>query len=428
MRITGTIRNSRPSTLRTAACLVHNSAVVGAAVVTALVVCATWLTTPCAAQDATSRLRRAEQEREEKLRELRDAEGALEDAASQEKSVLGALYALDRQIDKTRNEIRASRAAVAELEARVAATEADIAALERQQAARRELVRQRVRANYKINYLASDGLFAMAVDGGHLQDTLVRLRYVAAIRKRDDEIVRAFVADQAALVSQRAALDGEKADLRARQATLVAREASLQAEHKAREDGLAAARSNRSTWSKTVREVGAEARKLRDLIGRLSRQQQSASRRPRAARRAPAAVVSKPTAEMKLRARPDGAPALTLDWPTPGTVVNNASSELEGITIQCAVGAPVRAVAAGTVEYAEWFDGLGFGKLLVLNHGDGLRSFYAHLEAFAVAKGDVVAAGQQVAASGRTGSLLGPALYFEMRHHFNVVSSAEAGR
>ena len=314
------------------------------------------------------------------------------------------------------------------LEEQVADTELGISELELRQAERRELVRQRVRANYKINYLASDGLLAMAVDGGHLQDTLVRLRYVAAIRKRDNEIVRAFVEDQAALTDQREALANEKADLRTRLATLVAREASLQVEHKAREDGLAAARSNRSTWSKTVREVGAEARKLRDLIGRLARRTESQSRRPRPARRARPVVVNKPTDEMNLRARPDGSPALTLDWPTPGTVVNNASSELEGVTIQCAVGAPVQAVADGTVEYAEWFDGLGFGKLLVLNHGGGLRSFYAHLQEFAVAKGDTVAAGQEVATSGRTGSLLGPALYFEMRHHFDVVSYAEAGR
>jgi murein hydrolase activator len=398
------------------------------ALVAAFVVYAVCSALPTMAQDASGRLRQAEHERDQKLRELRDAEGALEQAASREKSVLGALYKLDRQIDKTRGEIRAARAAVAQLEERVAATEADIAALQRQQDARRELVRRRVRANYKINYLASDGLFAMAVEGGRLQDTLVRLRYVAAIRQRDDEIVRAFVADQAALVTQRAALDAEKGDLRARQATLGARENALQVEHKAREDGLAAARSNRSTWSKTVREVGSEARKLRDLVGRLARQKESASRRPRPTRRARVVVVNKPTAEMKLRASSTGAQVLTLDWPTLGTVVNNASSELEGITIQCAVGGSVRAVAAGSVEYAEWFDGLGFGKLLVLNHGDGLRSFYAHLQDFTVAKGDAVAAGQEVATSGRTGSLIGPALYFEMRHHFDVVSYAETGR
>ena len=128
---------------------------------------------------------------------------------------------------------------------------------------------------------------------------------------------------------------------------------------------------------------------------------------------------------MALRAQPSGASRVNLDWPVAGTVVNNASSELEGITIRCAEGTSVNAIQAGTVEYAEWFDGLGFGKLLVLNHGDGLRSFYAHLQEFSVTKGDIVAGGQTVGVSGSTGSLLGPALYFEMRHHFDVVSFAE---
>ncbi|MBT3269616.1 peptidoglycan DD-metalloendopeptidase family protein [Candidatus Poribacteria bacterium] len=383
---------------------------------------------PLSAQrdDAGSRLRRAEQQREQKVRELREAETALEDAVSREKSVLGALHKLDRRTDATRKEIRAARKAVTVIENRIQATEVKIAALVEQQDARRELVRRRIRANYKINYLTPDGLFAMAVGQGHLQDTLVRLRYVAAIREKDDEIVRGFVEDQKALTVERESLAAEKVALTAQQATLLAREKSLQVERKARADGLAAARGNRATWSKTVRAVGAEARKLRDLVGTLSRAQRSGARRPsRAPRRARPAVVNKPTAEMALRAQPSGASRVNLDWPVAGTVVNNASSELEGITIRCAEGTSVNAIQAGTVEYAEWFDGLGFGKLLVLNHGDGLRSFYAHLQEFSVTKGDIVAGGQTVGVSGSTGSLLGPALYFEMRHHFDVVSFAE---
>ena len=393
-----------------------------------MVLLAFGLSAPLSAQrdDAGSRLRRAEQQREQKLRELREAESALEDAVSREKSVLGALHKLDRRVDDTRKEIRAARKAVTVIESRIQATEVKIAALVEQQDARRELVRRRVRANYKINYLTPDGLFAMALGQGHLQDTLVRLRYVAAIREKDDDIVRQFVEDQQALAVERESLSAEKVALTAQQATLLAREKSLQVERKARADGLAAARGNRATWSKTVREVGAQARKLRDLVGTLSRAQQPEARRPRrATRSARAAVVDTPTAQMALRAKPSGAPRLNLDWPVVGTVVNNASSELEGITIRCAEGTSVTAIQAATVEYAEWFDGLGFGKLLVLNHGEGLRSFYAHLQEFAVAKGDTVAEGQSVGVSGSTGSLLGPTLYFEMRHHFDVVSFAE---
>lgn len=380
---------------------------------------------PALSQDGSSELRQAERRRERKLRQLREAEGALQEAVSREKSVLGALHKLDRRMDDTRKAIRAARAAVGAIEGRIRVTEAKIATLEKQQDERRELVRRRVRANYKINYLTPHGLFAMALGQGHIQDTLVRLRYVAAIRDRDDEIIRQFVDDQEALKVERESLGAEKAQLKGQQATLLAREKSLQTERKARADGLAAARSNRSTWSKTVREAGAEARKLDDLVGRLTRRQQSAGRRrPRAARKERPAFVDKPTTQITLRAQPTGAAEVRLDWPVAGTVVNNASSELEGMTIRCAEGTSVGAVQAGTVEYADWFDGLGFGKLLVLNHGQGLRSFYAHLQDFAVVKGDVVAAGASVGTSGSTGSLLGPALYFEIRHHFDVVSFA----
>lgn len=381
---------------------------------------------PAWSQDTAAQLRRAEGRRERNLQELREAEGALADAVSREKSVLGALYKLDRRVDDTRKEVRAARKGVVVVEARIQATEAKIAAIEEQQDARRELVRRRVRANYKINYLTPDGLFAMALGQGHLQDTLVRLRYVAAIRDKDEEIIRRFVEDQQALKVERERLDAEKAGLRRQQATLIAREKTLQTERKARADGLAVARANRGVWSKTVREAGTEARKLRDLVGRLTRQQASEGRRqPVRARKTRPTFADRPTSDMTLRAQPASGSVVQLDWPVPGTVVNNASSELEGLTIRCTEGTSVLAVQAGTVEYADWFDGLGFGKLLVLNHGQGMRSFYAHLQDFAVAKGDVVAAGASVGTSGSTGSLLGPALYFEIRHHFDVVSFAQ---
>ena len=85
----------------------------------------------------------------------------------------------------------------------------------------------------------------------------------------------------------------------------------------------------------------------------------------------------------------------------------------EGIDITCPTGTPVRAAAAGTVIYAGWLG--GYGNLVVVDHGGGLSTAYAHNSSFASSVGQSVAAGQVIAYSGSTGDSSGPHVHFEVR-------------
>ena len=77
-------------------------------------------------------------------------------------------------------------------------------------------------------------------------------------------------------------------------------------------------------------------------------------------------------------------------------------------------GTPVRAAADGVVAYAG--NGIeGFGGLVLIKHGEGWVTAYAHNEALSVARGDRVARGQVIARSGSTGSVDEPQLHFEIR-------------
>lgn len=84
-----------------------------------------------------------------------------------------------------------------------------------------------------------------------------------------------------------------------------------------------------------------------------------------------------------------------------------------GIDIPAEQGAPVLAAAAGTVTEAG-FDA-DRGNYLVLNHGDGMETIYAHCLYLDVEAGDTVAVGQEIAAVGSTGLSTGPHLHFEVR-------------
>jgi murein DD-endopeptidase MepM/ murein hydrolase activator NlpD len=84
-----------------------------------------------------------------------------------------------------------------------------------------------------------------------------------------------------------------------------------------------------------------------------------------------------------------------------------------GIDFRGDVGDPIRATAAGTVTIA----GLsgGYGKMIEIDHGNGLATRYGHLSEIDVDVGDSVRSGEIVGKLGSTGRSTGPHLHYEVR-------------
>jgi murein DD-endopeptidase MepM/ murein hydrolase activator NlpD len=85
-----------------------------------------------------------------------------------------------------------------------------------------------------------------------------------------------------------------------------------------------------------------------------------------------------------------------------------------GLDLVASKGDPVRAGASGCVTFAGRDPG-GYGKLVVLQHGLGMTSWYAHLSHIGVRRGACVAAGARIGRVGSTGESTGPHLHFELR-------------
>lgn len=85
----------------------------------------------------------------------------------------------------------------------------------------------------------------------------------------------------------------------------------------------------------------------------------------------------------------------------------------DGLDIAAEKGSPVRAVRDGVVRSAGTRD--GYGNVVVVDHGDGLQTLYAHCDTLTVREGARVQAGQAIATVGDTGRATGPHLHFEVR-------------
>jgi murein DD-endopeptidase MepM/ murein hydrolase activator NlpD len=113
-----------------------------------------------------------------------------------------------------------------------------------------------------------------------------------------------------------------------------------------------------------------------------------------------------------------GAPsAAGFIWPVNGTVTSGFGWRWgrmhEGIDIAAPTGTPIWAAAAGTVIHSGWLG--GYGNLVVVDHGNGLATAYAHASAILVGVGQSVAQGETVSLVGSTGNSSGPHLHFEVR-------------
>ncbi len=84
-----------------------------------------------------------------------------------------------------------------------------------------------------------------------------------------------------------------------------------------------------------------------------------------------------------------------------------------GVDIGGQMGDPIAAFAAGTVEYTGEND--SYGLYLQVDHGNGVKSFYAHCSKIEVVKGQAVAMGDTVARIGSTGTSTGPHLHLELK-------------
>ncbi len=112
-----------------------------------------------------------------------------------------------------------------------------------------------------------------------------------------------------------------------------------------------------------------------------------------------------------------------LPWPVEGEVMTRFGTHIhprygtrvrqKGIEIASTAGTPVKSVAAGRVVFVGWLG--GYGNTVVVDHGRGYFTLYAHASQTDVERGEAVAAGQTIARVGSTDSLKGPSLHFEIR-------------
>jgi len=132
-------------------------------------------------------------------------------------------------------------------------------------------------------------------------------------------------------------------------------------------------------------------------------------------------ILKKPTTQVELVGTKEPPPSIgtgSLAMPTSGSVSSRFGSrwgrQHEGIDLSASTGTPIYAADNGIVTYSRFNDG-GYGYMIQIDHGNSLKTYYAHCSELLVSEGDVVAKGDLIAKVGSTGRSTGAHLHFEVR-------------
>ena len=247
---------------------------------------------------------------------------------------------------------------------------------------------------------------AVVLESGSFSDMLDQLEFLNTIGRQDRKVAGEVETAKLQMQETRNSTRKTRRQVAETTATVAARTA----EQRAVRDRLAwsqrqlatARRDKRTTLSTVQEDKEAALGHMRDL------QAESASLAAKIRSAQSSSVVPAPTG---------AASAAGYVWPVQGVLTSSYGWRWgrmhEGLDIAVSSGTSVVAAAAGTVIVAGWTG--GYGYLVVVDHGGGVSTAYAHNTGVAVGVGQQVAQGQLVAYSGSTGNSTGPHVHFEVR-------------
>lgn len=349
------------------------------------------------------------QQAQGRLSQTRDRERVLTDEVEGYGRRIQALETrlapLRARSERLEGELASLRARLVRLSQSLAAERTRLAAAERALARRQALLSGRIREIYVRG--APDPVIVL-MESGSLSSAIEAVELLESIAVRDADLADAVSESADETRRRRDGIIGIRADVarsEARAEQAAAEAASARSGLEEQQADLLAVRDDRRRLLGRVqgdrRQIEAEARDLERRSARLAD-------RIRAAQGSASGPVA---------AVPAPATGTRFIWPVRGTLTSTFGPRWgrmhQGIDIAGASGTPIAASAAGTVIVAGWSG--GYGNLVVVDHGEGVSTAYAHNSSIAVSVGQKVGQGTVLAGMGTTGNSTGVHSHFEMR-------------
>jgi septal ring factor EnvC (AmiA/AmiB activator) len=319
---------------------------------------------------------------------------------SREQQELKRLQSLDKELDLGKSYVRKLAEQEDTIDRRIGDLRTQIGGREVVLTQQETTLASRIREMYKQDPHYSWDLLLGAKS---MDDAVRRLQFTQLIAEQDAKLIGEYRESKHQLEAETSRLTESIQQISSVRSDKEEENANIEANKKKRQTMLTQIRSEKTKQVQAIADLQKAQAELQDLLDALQRRGTAQKDLP-------------PTGEFaSMKGR--------LGWPVAGKVIRGFGKHTHpkygtvtmnnGLDISAAGGAPIVAVAAGMVEFVDWID--AFGKCVILNHGGGYYTLYAHVAGTHVSQGQKIGRGQVIAEVGDTGSLEGYVCHFEIR-------------
>lgn len=362
--------------------------------------------------------------------QIADQQNEIERLKGEEQNLENELAILEAELDATELELQGAQAQLEQVELEIEFTEEQIVESGDQLDFSIEAYREQLAQSYIFSRTSS---LEILFNSDSISDFSRNMKYLEVVDAENERLINSISALKNQLEEQRLGLETKRSEVQALQNEIEAKKNDLDEKRFVKEQLLATVQDRQITYEQLVQSSRASYAQLNNEIAALEeqiRQQEIERQRQLELERQRAQEQGLP------EPAPPPAPSGGYVWPARGTITMSFWEEYPdwilrlypglprnhtGLDIAAGSGTPIYSTQTGTVQLVRDY-GYGYGRTIMVSHGGGVISLYAHLNGFNVSQGQVVAAGQQIGTMGSTGNSTGPHLHFEIRENGNYAN------
>ncbi len=362
---------------------------------------------------------RAERPQEEYRRiqkDIRTHKRRLESVKKKEQSVLEELRKTTSELNEIEVQLTAQRYKIKRLNSNILTLQADIKSNSSVLQQHKAYMKKRLRTllMFTVN---KDALLAL-LSGEDIAQTLRLEKDLKDISDYDYGLIKKYKTELKSMSEKEAGLKNLFLNLKIEGNKLSKLEADLKDKKKEREALLVDVRKEKGLFENMISDLKDTSRRLLTIIRETERQEREAKKRrsSKTGQGTREEEIQEETGFSKLKGK--------LPWPVIGRVAIQYGTQVDpifnlpvfrsGIHIKTESGAPVKAVYAGKVVFADNFK--GYGELVIISHGGGYHTLYGNLEKIFSKNGAIIKDQQTIGEVGESGTLGTSGLYFEIRY------------
>lgn len=358
-------------------------------------------------------------------KEIKEKKQLLKKTAKVEQKVSGELVLIDKTLKQKEAQFASLASELSGVERSISKTEKEIASVNDEVEQKRREIERRLVSVYKAGEIGNLRIFYSSESFPQMVENL---RYMKSVIGNDRRLFNDYKQKIVELSKLKTAFETDANRKEHLKIGIEQKKQEIEGEKNKKAAYLAKVRQDKQAHLASLRELQANAGRLQAMVRKL----EAISRKSYTAKAGKTPSKGKIPVLPPVSGKGFGAQRGRLSLPVNGRIVGgfgrhkhpefNSYTVSNGISISAPSGADIKAVYDGKVIFASYFK--GYGNMVIIDHGDGFFSLYAHASRIMKRVGTEVARNETIASVGDVDSPQGDMLYFEIRYQGRPVDPA----